>query len=235
MGLPVSIHVRAVDPWRADIEVAVAGAYAHLRRVDEILSPWRADSELLRVRRGELATNSAHAWLAEVRDVAAAAESATDGLFTTTLTGPDGTSGFDPTGLVKGWAVVGASKGLEDVDRISFCVNAGGDLMVGVGRNVTPPVPSWRVGIQDPLNPMAVVDVVELTRGAMATSGGSARGAHIIDPRSGTPVDRPGSVTVIGPDLVWADVWATAAWVDPDEAAQLMSTSHPEYRLIQHH
>ena len=234
MGLPVSIHVRAADPWRADIEAAVVVAYSHLRRVDEVLSPWRADSELLRVRRGELAAAFAHEWLAEVSDIAATAESATGGLFTTTLTGPDGTTGFDPTGLVKGWAVVGASKGLENVDHISFCVNAGGDLTVGVGRNITAPVSSWWVGIQDPLDPMAVVDVVELARGAMATSGGSARGTHVIDPRSDRPVDRPGSVTVIGPDLVWADVWATAAWVDPDEAARLMSANHPDYELLRH-
>ena len=233
MGLPVSIHVRAADPWRADIEGAVARAYEHLQRVDAVLSPWRRDSDLLRVRRGELPPASAHRWLTEVTELGAQAQSATAGLFTTMLTGPDGTTGFDPTGLAKGWAVVGASHYLEEVSRISFCVNAGGDLRVGVGHDVALPGPSWRVGIQDPLDPMAVVDVVDLTQGAMATSGGAARGSHIIDPRNGQAVERPGSITVIGPDLVWADVWATAAWVDPDEVAQLMSNSFPEYRLIQ--
>lgn len=233
MGLPVSIHVRAPDPWRPDIAEAVASVYDHLRRVDAVLSPWRADSDLLRVRRGELAATSAHDWLREVTDLSVRAESDTGGLFTTTLTGPDATTGFDPTGLVKGWAVVGGSTRLESVEGISFCINAGGDLRVGVGR-VDHPGPSWRVGIQDLLDPMGVIDVVDLVSGAMATSGGAARGSHIIDPRTGRAVVRPGSVTVIGPDLVWADIWATAAWVDPDEAERLMSETHPDYRLLRH-
>ena len=47
-----------------------------------------------------------------------------------------------------------------------------------------------------------------------------------------TAVDRPGSVTVVGPDLLWADVWATAAWVDPDAAQALMAARDPEHHLI---
>ena len=232
--MPVSIHVRAADPGRPDIGAAVANAYAHLRHADSVLSPWRADSDLLRVRRGELQAAAAHPWLAEVRELAAEAEAATGGLFTAVLTGPDGTTGFDPTGLAKGWAVEGASAYLQVVDRISFCINAGGDLTIGVGRNLADAPLTWRIGIQDPLDPMATVDVLEVSGGAVATSGGSARGAHVIDPRNGSAVERPGSVTVTGPDLVWADVWATAAWVDPGEAARLMAVSHPAYRLVPH-
>ncbi|WP_241259731.1 FAD:protein FMN transferase [Rhodococcus sp. KRD197] len=41
------------------------------------------------------------------------------------------------------------------------------------------------------------------------------RGAHIIDPRTGRGVEHPGSATVAGPDLLWADVWATATFIDP--------------------
>jgi thiamine biosynthesis lipoprotein len=234
MGMPVSIHVRAADPGRLDIQAAVANAYAHLRHVDAVLSPWRRDSDLLRVRRGELETASAHPWLAEVTALAARAESVTDGLFTTVLTGPDGTTGFDPTGLAKGWAVEGSSAYLQVVDRISFCINAGGDLTIGMGRNLAGSASTWRIGIQDPGDPMATVNVVEVSDGAVASSGGSARGAHVIDPRTGRAIDRPGSVTVIGPDLVWADVWATAAWVDPCEATRLMAVSHPAYRLVRH-
>jgi hypothetical protein len=51
---------------------------------------------------------------------------------------------------------------------------------------------------------------------------------------TGRPVVRSGSVTVVGPDLVWADIWATAAWVDPHEAARLMSRTHPDHRLLRH-
>ncbi|MFZ1385576.1 MAG: FAD:protein FMN transferase, partial [Propionicimonas sp.] len=41
-----------------------------------------------------------------------------------------------------------------------------------------------------------------------------ARGRHIIDPATGEPVrEELLSATVIGPELTWADVYATAAFV----------------------
>ncbi|WP_210406336.1 FAD:protein FMN transferase, partial [Micromonospora sp. MH33] len=43
------------------------------------------------------------------------------------------------------------------------------------------------------------------------TSGTARRGAHITDPRAGRPAEAVRSVTVVGPELLWADVYATAA------------------------
>ena len=79
----------------------------------------------------------------------------------------------------------------------------------------------WRVGLLDPHDPERVGDVVTLTTGAVATSGNAARGAHVLDPGTGRPVLREGSVSVIGPDLVQADVWATALWVEPAAQARM--------------
>ena len=45
-------------------------------------------------------------------------------------------------------------------------------------------------------------------------------------------ITRSGSATVVGPDLLWADVWATAAWVDPVRAEQLMAERDPAYGVI---
>ncbi len=84
----------------------------------------------------------------------------------------------------------------------------------------------WRVGIEDPAERTRLAATVELTVGAVATSGNAARGAHITDPRTGSPVDRPGSATVTGPSLLWADIWATAIFVDP-EAARRRCSSRP--------
>jgi thiamine biosynthesis lipoprotein len=53
-----------------------------------------------------------------------------------------------------------------------------------------------------------------------------------MDPRTGEGVTRTGSATVTGPDLLWADVWATAAWVDPEQAVRLMSDRDPAYSLL---
>lgn len=46
---------------------------------------------------------------------------------------------------------------------------------------------------------------------AVATSGSAHRGHHIIDPHSKRPASASRAVTVAGPTLLWADVYATAA------------------------
>jgi thiamine biosynthesis lipoprotein len=57
-----------------------------------------------------------------------------------------------------------------------------------------------------------------VVRGAVATSGTAARGAHLYDPRSGGPTTSGWlSVSVTGPSLETADVLATAAFVAGDE------------------
>ncbi len=232
MGMPISVHVRALDPDRSDVVAAVARVGAHLRKVDAVLSAWRSDSDLLRLQHGELDPGQAHPWVADVADLALRAEERTDGLFRAWRARPAGRTFFDPTGLVKGWAVTGAAAHLETVDEIAWSIGAGGDVVVGVGRGLRGVEPVWRVGIEDPRDRGRVADVVELTRGAVATSGSAARGAHVVDPRTGEGIDRAGSCSVVGPDLTWADVWATAAWVDPARAAALLAVRDPAYRLI---
>ncbi len=230
MGMPVSVHVRAVEPTRPDLEAGVARVYAHLRKVDAVLSTWRADSDLLRLQHGE--RDEVHPWVADVTELCLEAEERTDGLFQAWRRRPGGRLSFDPTGLVKGWAVAAAAAHLDVVQEISDSIGAGGDIVVGAGRGPSATVPTWRVGIEDPRHPGAVARVVSVRRGAGATSGAAARGAHVVDPRTGKAIGRDGSATVVGPDLLWADVWATAAWVDPDRAATLMADRDPGYALL---
>lgn len=234
MGMPISIHVRAAEPQRTDIEGAVRNCFAQLRRVDEVFSVWRPDSDVLRVRRGELSTDAARPWFAEVQRLCDQAEQVTGGLFTATLTGPDGSAGFDPTGLVKGWGVQAAAAHLELVPGIAFSVNASGDILCGVGEGMRGVESTWRIGIEDPRARGEIIDVIPVGVGAVATSGSAIRGAHIVDPRTARAVDRPGSVTVTGPDLLWCDVWATAAFVDPGAAQELMAAECPGYQLRTH-
>lgn len=228
MGTTLSVHVRAVEPTRPDVEAGVARVVAHLRRAEAVLSTWRADSDLLRLQHGE--ADEVHAWVADVTELCLEAEDRTDGLFSAWRRSPSRRGLFDPTGLVKGWALGGAAAHLDLVPDIAYAVGAGGDVVVGVGPG--PAAPSWRVGIEDPSDARRVADVVTLRRGAVATSGAARRGAHVVDPVSGVGVDRPGSATVVGPELLWADVWATAAWVDPVRGAALLAERDPAYRLV---
>ena len=230
MGMPVSIHVRAVEPTRPDLEAGVARVYAHLRKVDAVLSTWRADSDLLQLQHGE--REEVHPWVADVTDLCLEAEERTDGLFSAWRRRDGGRLAYDPTGLVKGWAVAAAAAHLDVVPEIAYSIGAGGDVVVGAGRGPSAAAPSWRIGIEDPRHRGQVARVLTVRRGAVATSGAAARGAHVVDPRTGWGVARDGSATVVGPDLLWADVWATAAWVDPARAATLMAHRDPAYSLL---
>lgn len=232
MGMPISIHVRATEPTRPDIEAAAQRVFAHLRRVDAVFSTWRADSDLLRLQHGEVGIGEAHPWIGDVVDLCLQAEDRTDGLFRAWRARRSGRTVFDPTGLVKGWAVSAASAHLQTVPEIAWSLGAGGDIVTGTGQGMYALNPVWRIGIEDPRQRGAIAQVLTLTRGAVATSGAAVRGGHVLDPRTGVAVTRAGSATVTGPDLVWADVWATAAWVDPDAAVRLMARRDPAYTLI---
>ncbi len=232
MGTSVSVHVRAVDPGRPDVEAGVARVFAHLRRVDGVLSTWRADSDLLRLQHGEVpGADDVHPWVADVTELCLEAEDRTDGLFAAWRHRPGGRTVFDPTGLVKGWAVAGAAAHLDVVEGVSYAIGAGGDVAVGVGTGRTDDPSPWRIGIEDAGHTGRVDEVVEVRRGGVATSGAARRGAHVVDPVTGEGISRPGSVTVVGPDLLWADVWATASWVDHTRAGRLLAARDPAYRL----
>jgi thiamine biosynthesis lipoprotein len=95
---------------------------------------------------------------------------------------------------------------------VDWCLNAGGDVLV-----LSPSGQPFTVGIQDPRDVRRVVASVPCSAGAVATSGTAARGAHLYDPRNGSPASSGWlSITVRGPSLETADVLATAAFVAGD-------------------
>ncbi len=232
MGMPVSIHLRGPGAEAPAAEAAVAAAYALLREMDATFSTYRDDSDLMRLRREEIELSEASPRVAEALAIGEEAERVTGGAFTTLLPTPDGDLAFDPTGLVKGWAVDLAAEHLVGLPGTSYCVNAGGDLLIGAHPDLPlegPDAITWRVGIEDPLDRSQIASTVSLTHGAVATSGTAARGAHLYDPATGEQVGRQGSVTVVGPRLVWADIWATALFVGGAAARERFASTARDY------
>ena len=136
--------------------------------------------------------------------------------------------------IAKGWIVDRAVDRARELRRAprSLLVEAGGDLLHrGAGAH--------RVGIENPFRPYdnePPIATVEVSNQAVATSGssrrffrvGGARYGHVIDPRTGRPVDTIVSVTVIAADAATADVLATAVMVlGVDEGLRLIE-SEPE-------
>ena len=209
------------------------GAFAELRRADTLFSTWQRGSEVRRIRRGELALEDADPLVREVAAWCQVAQERTRGAFTCELPDEDGTLRWDPTGLVKGWAVERAAKALAALEDHAHSVNAGGDIAIGgVDGSADGPPRPWRIGIEDPRDRSRIAEVVEITKGGVATSGTAARGAHLYDPAGGEWVRRTGSVTVVGPSLLWADVWATALFVGPHALLEEFPRLEPDYRTI---
>jgi thiamine biosynthesis lipoprotein len=184
---------------------AIDNAVAELRAVDAAFSPFRADSLVCRVRRGELGPSAYPPDLVEVVARCEELNLATHGWFDAwALPG-----GFDPSGLVKGWGTARAASCVRAAGITDFAIGAGGDVVV---RGTAPHGGPWRVGIRHPRDPGAVVLVLPLTDAAVATSGSYERGAHVLDPWTGRPVTALASTTVVGPDLGTADAYATALY-----------------------
>ena len=214
MGLPMSIHVRGPRACDAAVEQAVEQAFDELRADDEMFSPWKPDSPVSRIRDGRDSLRDAQPRIRQVAALCEIAGQRTGGAFSAWL--PDGgrTVRFDPTGLVKGWAVEQAFTGLlrhlAEIGEHDALVNAGGDIAMHCERTDTP---DWVVAVEDPRDRSRVLQRLEMRTGAVATSGTAARGQHIIDPGTGAAAIGLLSATVIGPELTWADVYATAAFV----------------------
>jgi thiamine biosynthesis lipoprotein len=197
MGMPIVIDVRDdIDP------AAIDEAFTWFRWVDQTFSTYKPQSQICRLDRGELALEDAHP---HVREVVARCEelrAETNGYFDIYVTGH-----LDPSGYVKGWSVDRAGELLERAGAHRFHINAGGDILA---RGGTPD--PWRIGIQHPHRRDRLAYVVEITDGALATSGAYERGAHVLNPHTNGPPTGVLLVTLIGSDLVSTDAYATAAF-----------------------
>ena len=200
MGTVFSFDVRQplVD------EAVLDEAEALLRRIDATYSTYRADSEISELARG---ARSRAGCSPEVREVLARCEQLsrdTDGYFSMWAGGA-----LDPSGLVKGWAIERASDLLAAAGSTNHCVNGGGDVQC---RGDAAPGQPWRIGIAHPLRRGELAAVVLSSGLAVATSGTAERGAHVLDPHTGTPPGGLASVTVVGSRLSDVDAYATAAF-----------------------
>ncbi len=137
---------------------------------------------------------------------------------------------LDLGGIGKEYAVdrvvtLALERGLEHV-----LVDFGADVRV---HGQPPEKGAWHVGLEDPKKPGSCWTGVAVTDHAVATSGDYVRHfthdgrrfGHIIDPRSGFPVDNGClAVSVIAPHCTLAGILSTSAFVlGPKEGLQLIS------------
>ncbi len=111
-------------------------------------------------------------------------------------------------------------------------ISAGGDLFL-LGKKTSGP---WIVEIEHPRGGSRPLDRFTASDTAVATSGNAKRFivrdgrryGHILDPRTGNPVDDCRSVTIITGDPAVADAYATAVFVMGSAKGMAWIENHPD-------
>jgi len=140
---------------------------------------------------------------------------------------------LDLSGVAKGYGVDKISELLESKGLHNHLVEVGGELRAK-GRAAGDR--AWRIGIEKPSVAGGEFQrVLDLDGEALATSGNyriffedqGKRYAHIIDPRTGAPLDHNlASATVIAASSMEADALSTSMLVMGPEAAMAFVTEH---------
>ena len=126
------------------------------------------------------------------------------------------TACVDLGGIAKGFGIDQAAEALIAAGAAGGLVDVGGDIRCFGQRDTGGP---WQVGIRSPFTSAeSIFAVLSIGDGAVCTSGnylrfaeiGGTRYSHIVDPRTGWPVDAAPSVTVVAKTAMTADAWATA-------------------------
>jgi thiamine biosynthesis lipoprotein len=201
MGMPIEIEIVGTG-----VESTLARAFAYLTGVDERFSTYKEGSEISRINRGEVPPNLISGEMQEVFRLAEKTKQETGGYFD--IRRPDGF--VDPSGIVKGWALQNAAELIRAAGYDNYFVNAGGDIAM---RGKDAGGGAWSVGIRNPFKVNEIVKVVYPRGKGIATSGSYIRGDHIYNPLVPSEALRTVvSITVIGPDVLEADRFATAAF-----------------------
>ena len=145
---------------------------------------------------------------------------------------------IDLGGIGKEYAVDAAAGIVATIaPGLSCLINFGGDVVV---RNVRQDGKPWRVGIESCQRKDAAERVVQLSRGALATSGdsrrfvfrGGHRYSHILDARTGWPVrGAPHSITVAADTCTQAGTLTTLAMLQGPNAERMLRASGAQYWL----
>ena len=189
-----------------DINPAVTEVNQYVQHVDEVFSTYKENSIISQLRRNEIEIEKCSPEVIEVWNLCAFVKELTQGAFDPWAIN----GGFDPSGLVKGWAADRCAEILIAAGADHVQVNAAGDLALRGG--FTPEQP-WSIGVVNPDSRLEILQTFEIIDGAIATSGTYERGTHINDPHTGMIAIGAKSATVIGPNGAIADALATALMV----------------------
>ncbi len=213
MGMPVTV----VIPNTSDVKKAIDEVFAYFEYIDQTFSTYKTTSEITKINNGLLLPKDYSKDMKTVFALSEKTKQETNGYFDII----NNQGKYDPSGLVKGWAIYNAVLLLKKMGFSNFYVEAGGDIQVQ-GKNSRNK--SWNVGIKNPFNVKEIVKMVYLGNNeGVATSGSYERGNHIYNPKSRQDeLANIVSITVIGPTVYEADRFATATFAMQGEGVNFI-------------
>ena len=214
-GTVVFVDVASQAASDNELEIGLRKVREYVHHIDEVFSTYKSESIISKLRRKELDIDDCSDEVRDVWNRCGYAREISRGAFDPWAVA----GGFDPSGLVKGWAADRCCEILQAHGGQHIQINAAGDLSLRGGNLVGAEVIPWSIGVVNPENTEEIVQVFNIMDGAIATSGSYERGAHIIDPHTGLIAIGAKSATIIGPDGGLADALATALMVDGRDAA----------------
>jgi thiamine biosynthesis lipoprotein len=139
---------------------------------------------------------------------------------------------FNLGGIGKGHALDRAGEFLVNEGLENWLLHGGHSSILARGDHNA--LGGWPVGIRNPLFPHENLATILLRNRGLSSSGsgvqyfrhGGKRYGHILDPRTGWPVDAMLSVTVLAPTAAEADALSTAFFVGGVEIAQEYCDNH---------
>jgi thiamine biosynthesis lipoprotein len=210
-GTVVVIEATSLALDEAAVSAAVDEVEEFFFQVDRDFSTYKENSQVSRISRGELKIEDASEYVQQVWALCEFSRDLTLGAFDPWKA----EGGFDPSGLVKGWAAEVGAQLLVEGGIEKVLINASGDIVLRGGKPEGGP---WNIGIASPDDVEKYLKFFDVVDGSVATSGDYEKGAHIVDPHTGLIAIGARSATVIGPDGAICDALATALMVDGVDA-----------------
>ena len=144
---------------------------------------------------------------------------------------------LDLGGIAKGYGVDDAAARLDAAGALSFLLDLSGNM---IARGAPPQREFWRIGIRDPRDLLPHLGTLAVTDVALATSGdyeqfvaeSGKRYGHILDPRTGWPIEGMAQVTVLAESAMLADAWSTALFVLGPEVARELAAGRDDLTCI---
>lgn len=202
MGTVVTFELKVGSGAQALAAQALRRSRAHLHHADEVLSTWRPDSPINRLRREEITLAQAPPEVAEILWSCADARRLSDGWFDPWAA----PGGVDPTGMIRGWSLGGALDVLRRAGVRAARINAG-SVAAAYGCS-----PTGR--------PLPRTDApLDSTSGAATEHIAAVATAPAVERAAGEPV-----ATVAGPDPALAEALAAAVLsAGPDEGLDVVA------------